>query len=74
MTNAPITSPIPAGISIVKLISAIADKYTSYNPKADKIAALSTPGIIVEPATATPKQNRLYKSWIFQRWNHFFVD
>ena len=52
--NTPITKPTPAGIKTDKLKFAIDSTYSSYNPKEDNITALSTPGIIEEPATAIP--------------------
>lgn len=55
MTNTPIAKPKPAGINILNSKFAIELTYNSYNPSEDKITALSTPGIIEEPATATPK-------------------
>ena len=54
ITNDPITSPKPAGIKIDKLKSASELTYSSYNPNDDNITALSTPGTIEDPATATP--------------------
>ena len=53
--SAPNTNPKPAGIKTDRLKSAIEPTYNSYNPKEDSITALSTPGTIEEPATATPK-------------------
>ena len=55
ITNAPPTSPNPAGIKTAKLKLARELTYSSYKPRADNITALSTPGTIEEPATATPK-------------------
>ena len=55
ITKTPRPKPTPAGINIAKLSSATDSTYSSYKPKDDKIAALSTPGTIEEPATATPK-------------------
>ena len=52
--NAPITNPNPAGIRIGKWKLANEPTYNSYSPKDDSITALSTPGTIDEPATATP--------------------
>ena len=52
--RAPITRPNPAGINTPKLKLANELTYNSYNPNEDKITALSTPGIIEDPATATP--------------------
>ena len=58
MTNdiisAPKINPIPAGNKTDKLKSAKELTYNSYNPNEDNITALSTPGTIEEPATATP--------------------
>ncbi len=51
----PIPKPTPAGIKIEKSKLATELTYSSYNPNVDKITALSTPGTIDEPATATPK-------------------
>ena len=54
INNAPNPSPTAAGNKTDKLKSAIEPTYNSYNPNDDNITALSTPGTIEEPATATP--------------------
>ena len=54
ITKTPITNPTPAGIKIDRLKLAKELTYSSYNPKVDNITALSTPGTIDDPATATP--------------------
>ena len=48
------TNPNPAGINIDKLKSASDPTYGSYSPNDESITALSTPGTIEDPATATP--------------------
>ena len=55
ITSTPTTNPIPAGIKTEKFKLAIELTYSSYSPRDDKITALSTPGTIDDPATATPK-------------------
>ena len=56
INKAPIPSPNPAGIKTDKSKVASDFTYNSYNPNEDNITALSTPGTIEEPATATPKR------------------
>ena len=59
-----IQGPTAAGNKTDKLKSAIEPTYNSYNPNDDNITALSTPGTIEEPATATPNNTD---------WNKFRV-
>ena len=56
ITKAPTASPIPAGIKTEKFKLAIELTYNSYRPRDDNITALSTPGTIDDPATATPNK------------------
>ena len=54
ITITPIINPKPAGIRIERSKLAKELTYNSYNPRVDKITALSTPGTIDDPATVIP--------------------